>query len=177
MDDLEKIIRELKDRQDIRDVIMTYCKGVDRLDRALLESVYHPDALDDHGIFVGPADKFIDWVLEFHGAHQQRTLHQISTHLCELDGDVAHAESYFTVRLLNRRPPFMNRATGRYLDRFERRGGRWAIAQRVCVVDILDEHLDPGGDQGDQGKVRTARDRSDPGFARPLNVDSARFTV
>ena len=173
--ELERIVRELKDRQDIRDIVNKYCRGIDRLDREILESVYHPDAVDDHGVFAGTAKDFIDWVIQFHTTNQQRTLHLITTHNCELDGDVAHAESYFLYRALNRKPPFMNFATGRYLDRFERRAGRWAIAERICVVDIMDEHFDPLGNQGDQGKVRTARDRTDLCYARPLTVDRTRF--
>ena len=173
--ELEQIVRELKDRQDIRDIINRYCRGIDRLDREILESVYHPDALDDHGVFVGTAKDFIDWVIPFHLTNQQRTLHLITTHNCDLDGDVAHTETYFIYRALNRNPPFMNMATGRYIDRFERRAGHWAIADRICVVDIMDEHLDPQGDQGDQGKVACVRDRSDPCYQRPLTIDRSRF--
>lgn len=175
--ELERFVREQKDRREIVDCIMTYCKGIDRLDRDLLESVYHPDALDDHGVFVGPVGAYLDWVIDFHRTHQQRTMHSITTHFCEIDGDVAHTETYYIYRALNRRRPFFNTATGRYLDRFEKRGGHWKIAHRVCVVDILDDNLDPEGNRGDGIHPATARDRGDPSFARPLAVDPARFTV
>lgn len=170
-------VRELKDRQEIYSRIVTYCRGIDRLDREALKSVFHDDALDDHSIFVGPADKFIDWVIDFHTTHQQRTLHLITTHRCDLDGDVAHTESYYIYRALNREPPFHNHSMGRYIDRFERRDGRWAIAARLCTVDIYDDNWDPNGDLGDGLMVRTARDRSDPAYMRPLVIDPARFTV
>jgi hypothetical protein len=32
---------------------MRYSRGIDRLDRDMLLSAYHPDAIDDHGMFVG----------------------------------------------------------------------------------------------------------------------------
>lgn len=175
--DLEQFVRDQKDKAEILDRIMTYCKGIDRLDRDLLVSVYHPDALDDHGIFVGPVDQYFDWIIDFHRTHQQRTMHSITTHFCELDGDTAHTETYFLYRALNRKPPYFNMAVGRYLDRFEKRDGCWKIAHRVCVTDILDEQFDPNGDVGDANHPRTARDRSDPSFLRPLAVDPARFTV
>lgn len=175
--ELEKFIRDQKDKAEILECIMTYVKGIDRLDRGLLESVYHPDALDDHGVFVGPADQYIDFILDFHLKHQQRTMHAITTHFCELDGDVAHTETYYTYRALNRVAPFFNTATGRYLDRFEKRGGVWKIAHRICLTDILDEIYDPNGDTGDANHPHTARDRSDSSFVRPYAVDRARFTV
>lgn len=40
---------ELLDREAIRDCLARYCRGVDRLDRALLLSTYWPGAEDDHG--------------------------------------------------------------------------------------------------------------------------------
>ena len=35
-------------KQDITDVLMRYCRAVDRIDAALLRSCYHPDATEDH---------------------------------------------------------------------------------------------------------------------------------
>ena len=46
-------LQQLIDRQQIHDCILRYCSGVDRFDREMLLSVYHPDAMDDHGAFVG----------------------------------------------------------------------------------------------------------------------------
>ena len=175
--ELEQFVREQKDRREILDCIMTYCRGIDRLDADLLRSVFHPGALDDHSIFVGPAEAFVDWVIDFHTTHQQRTMHLITTHRCELDGDTAHAETYYLYRALNREAPFHNNSIGRYIDRFEKRDGRWKIAARLCTVDIYDETWDPDGDLGDGVMVRTARDRSDPSYMRPLTIDPARFTV
>ena len=46
-------VRELLDAEQIRDVILRYCHAADRGDWDLARSCYHPDALDDHGIFSG----------------------------------------------------------------------------------------------------------------------------
>ena len=57
------IAREMKDRQEIYDCIMRYCRGIDRLDRETLLSAYHPDAIDDHGsTYVGGIEGFADAV-------------------------------------------------------------------------------------------------------------------
>lgn len=86
---LARSVRALQDRQDIRDCVHNYCRGVDRFDRDLLLSVYHSDAIDDHGIFVGDPADFADWAFAFHGAQQRSTQHIVTYHTCELDGDVA----------------------------------------------------------------------------------------
>ena len=46
-------IQELIDRQEIYDVLIRYCQGVDRCDVNLIKSVYHEDAQDGHGMFKG----------------------------------------------------------------------------------------------------------------------------
>jgi hypothetical protein len=79
-------IREIKDRQDIYDCIMRYCRGLDRLDRAMLLSAYHPDALDDHGPYCGPIEGFVDYVFKLHFKAQHFTLHNITNHRFELEG-------------------------------------------------------------------------------------------
>ena len=53
-------LQYLLDRQAIADVLVTYSRAIDRLDRDLLISVYHPDAIDDHGVFIGTREEFAD---------------------------------------------------------------------------------------------------------------------
>ena len=72
----------------------------------MLLSAYHPGAMDDHGAFVGTAEKFVDWAFAYHSKYQHGHKHYILNHRCELDGDVAHAETYwlFTVAIPPRPP-------------------------------------------------------------------------
>ena len=65
-------LQELCDRADIFDCMYRYARGIDRIDRELLRSAYHDDAVDDHVGFVGPVDDFIDWPFAYH-ATQTRT--------------------------------------------------------------------------------------------------------
>lgn len=171
-----ELVQEMRDRQDIYDCMMRYCRGIDRLDRKLLLSAYHPDAADDHGIFVGTAEGFADYAFALHIGHQVRTQHLIANHFCEIDGDVAHTESYYVFRSLNKQPPLYTTASGRYLDRLERRDGKWAIADRICLVDIRNEHWAPTGIEGDTDYMPNMRDKSDTSYCRPLRVDRRRFT-
>jgi hypothetical protein len=53
---------ELVAREEIRDVLFRYTRGIDRLDLDLVRSCYHADAHDNHGAFRGDVDGFLDWV-------------------------------------------------------------------------------------------------------------------
>ena len=55
-------LQELLDQRAIRDVVLRYCRGIDRLDLELVRDCYHPDATDDHGGFVGDRDEYVEWV-------------------------------------------------------------------------------------------------------------------
>ena len=175
--ELAAIVREMKERHEIYDCIMRYCRGIDRLDRAMLLSAYHADAVDDHGTFVGPVDAFADYVFALHSTYQHRTQHHITNHRCDIDGDVAHAESYYIFRSLNQQPPLYTNGSGRYLDRLEKRDGKWGIAERICLVDIRNDAWAPTGTEGDGDYMPTRRDRGDASYLRPLKVDRGRFTV
>jgi ketosteroid isomerase-like protein len=179
-DRLERQLRELIDRQAIHDVILRYCRGVDRLDRELVLSAYHPDAIDDHGIFVGGPEAFADYFSAFHGSQQTATQHIITNHTCELDGDTAHCETYWLFAAMNREGPALSLGGGRYIDRMERRGGRWAIAQRKCLYDWQgvpgDYALTPEQIAKMLGAGPATRDRSDPSYERPLRVDPRRIS-
>jgi hypothetical protein len=66
----------------------------------------------------------------------------------------------------------MTLSGGRYVDRLQRRDGRWAITDRVCVVEwnaestsfITDEVI---AMMADSMKVAT-HDQADPSYDRPL---------
>lgn len=176
---LEQKLRELIDRQAIHDVIVRYCRGVDRMDRAMILSAYHPDAIDDHGLFVGGPEAFADHFMAFHSTLQSATQHIVTNHFCELDGDTAHTETYWLFAAMNRQGTPLSLGGGRYVDRMERRAGRWAIAQRKCLYDWQgkpgDYDLTPEQLEAMLGAGPATRDRSDPSYERPLRVDPRRI--
>lgn len=177
---LEQKLRELLDRQAIHDVVLRYCRGVDRLDRELILSAYHPDAIDDHGLFVGGPEAFADYFSAFHESQQSATQHIITNHFCDLLGDVAHTETYWLFAAMNREGPALSLGGGRYVDRMEKRDGRWAIAQRKCLYDWQgvpgDYDLTPEQLKAMLGAGPATRDRSDPSYERPLRVDPKRIS-
>jgi SnoaL-like domain len=170
---LEKKLRELIDRQEIWSVLLRYGRGLDRLDRDLIRSCYHDGAIDDHHAYVGTADDFIDWA--FKSSSEQNTIihHGVNNHSCELDGDNAHAETYYTYIGGNVQPPH-TLSIGRYIDHFQRRDGVWKIANRVCVIEKifeLTELPNTSGEDGEPlyGKLRAAtRDKTDLSYHRPV---------
>jgi hypothetical protein len=167
-------LQELSDRQQILDCLLRYCRGVDRFDRDLVLSAYHPDAIDDHGTFVGSPLAFVEWAFNYHREHQISHHHMIFNTSIELTGDVAHTETYWQFFGENRVKPNIL-AVGRYIDRFERRGGRWAIAARVCIsecVNHIDEAVIPEGRGTARTAHRSTRDRQDISYHRPLTPRS-----
>src|SRR6202167_4437131 len=133
----ERALRVLLDKQEIHEVLMRYCRGIDRCDAELLHSVYHPDATDDHGLFKGRAVGFVPWALNAL-VRDQRTSHYIANELIEVDGDVALCQSYFFG--IHRRQEKGGTTAelvlaGRYADRFERRAGVWKTAHRQVIFD------------------------------------------
>lgn len=169
MNDTASAVRTLLDRQEILDCIHRYCRGVDRLDAALLASAYHSDAIDDHGIFQGPVADFIAWAFDGHRRNHHGHQHYVTNHTCELDGDQAHAETYFVMVGRNIDGTPLTLHGGRYLDRFERRDGRWAIAYRASLLEwvggLADPEL-PAVERIQPGPI--ARDHSDLSYRRPL---------
>ncbi|GLR67103.1 hypothetical protein GCM10010909_17840 [Acidocella aquatica] len=170
---LERKLCELIDRQDIWSVLLRYGRGLDRLDRDLIRSCYHDNAVDDHHVFVGTSDAFIDWAFENSRAFNMVHHHGVNNHTCELDGDDAYAETYYTYIGANVQPPHLL-SIGRYIDHFQRRDGVWKIANRVCVIEKtfdLTETTDRSAESGNlrYGPLRPAtRDRSDLSYQQPV---------
>jgi hypothetical protein len=139
---LEVRIVRLEAERDIRSVIDCYGRAIDRNDAALLESLFHPDAVVHYGpdVFEGIAVDFIPAVLAVQAA-MIRTQHLLGQSRIEIGGDQAWAETYsHAVHLIARDAGEVEFVSGaRYLDRLERRDGRWRIAMRQVVVDWLRE--------------------------------------
>ena len=123
-EELERAVTHIQDRQAIVDCLMRYSRGIDRMDRELLLSAYHEDAIDDHGTFVGNREEFADYAMGLHTQIHLSHQHCLFNHTCDLDGEVAHTETYFMFVGINREGEMLMTAGGRYLDRFEKRNGR-----------------------------------------------------
>jgi hypothetical protein len=125
--------QQLADREAIRECVLRYSRGVDRLDAEQMKSAYWPDATDDHGRFVGNGHEFADRVV---GTHDRwaASMHCNYNHSIEFD-DATHArgEIYNVTYLLPKDGGTWSVWLGRYLDRYECRDGEWRIIHRTCV--------------------------------------------
>jgi hypothetical protein len=136
--------QQISDREDIRDLAMRYCHGVDRLDPDWMKSAYWPEAIDEHGNFVGNAHEFSDYCMTAH-LKWRWTMHSIYNHQIALDDDGNHAsgELYNITHLCRADSGHIDFWFGRYLDRYEKRGDEWRILHRVCVHHGDATSLDP----------------------------------
>lgn len=155
----------LSDKEAIRDVLARYCRALDRMDKPAAYAVWHADGTAHyHDMYEGSGHGFVDWVWEAHAATERHS-HQIAQSLIEVNGDTANSESYVTVALWTLPDAEgMQReivGRGRYLDRWSRRGGRWAIDHREHVLDMHTVQPLPRGPVSDLSR----RDGGDPSFA------------
>lgn len=124
-------------RQQIADVTMAYCRGVDRGDAALLAEVFHHDSTMISGAFNGNGQDFATEICRIVDEAFEQTFHSIANQWIEVDGDGAVGETYVIACSTTRGGETASETLtgGRYLDRFERRDGRWRIAERTFVMD------------------------------------------
>ena len=164
-------------KQEITEVIYRYCRGMDRMDRELTLSCWHPGGTDDHApLYAGSAEGFINWLWPVHAA-MVGTRHVVSNILISLQGDTAVSEAYWNVQLrtlVNGEPRDIVGA-GRYIDDFRRIDGVWAICHRTSVSDLV--RVDPVIDMAsfddplitpnnpEKAAERSARDATDYSYA------------
>jgi hypothetical protein len=134
----DRVLDGLVSRQRIHDLLMAYCRAVDRGDEALLALLFHADATVVSGASNGPAATFAAEVVERIRGHLKSCFHSLANEWIEVRGETAVAESYVIAFTLAGEAPQARQGIvgGRYLDRFERRAGQWKIASRVFVMDF-----------------------------------------
>lgn len=137
----EQQIQTLVAKDQIRDVIMRYARGVDRLDEELIRSCYHEDSTDDHGHWKGPGQDFASFIVQSLKERSHHTTHSIANVLIEInpnDHNKARSEA-FSLAYLRRTDESGNEwldfFSGRYIDKFESRNDEWRISERVIVHD------------------------------------------
>jgi len=147
---------ETADRLAIQDLAYRYAAGVDRRDKALFLSAFHPDATltivrnDPDG-----ADQVV--VRRGHGelgtipeliTRYDKTFHFVGNHHCVVSGDEATGEVYCTAHHLTSEPRGGTDHVMliRYQDTYRRGSdGQWLIGSRRLVVDWTERHAVPPG--------------------------------
>jgi SnoaL-like domain len=141
-------VQECMDREAIRDLMYRYAHGIDRCNAELLNTVFWPGCIDEHGDYNGSSDGFIAWVMPLLKQGVGCTLHLMGNSLIRIDGKYAAVETYFQAFHRFDNPPPGNAEDfvigGRYVDRMEKRGKQWRVAHRTVAYDYLREFTDSG---------------------------------
>lgn len=164
-------LERLLDRQEILDCQVRFSRGMDRFDRELFLSAFHDDAIIAAGDYVGGPQDLYDWASKLHEEGQIATHHNLLNHTCDIQGDVAHTETYYLFVGRNRDETNWM-AGGRYIDRLERRDGAWRIAIRTNAIEwsgMVPTMPIPFSDVPDIfDNGRPSRSKDDPSYMRPL---------
>ena len=134
---LERQLRELLDKQAIHELIAAYFSAADRHDHVRMRTLYHEDAIDDHGhFFKGPAMAFIDKLPEIQ-AGMAILHHNCTTVNLKLDGDRAEGEvAALAFHKAKDGGEGIDVLIGaRYFDKYEKRAGVWKFSHRAIVAD------------------------------------------
>jgi hypothetical protein len=139
---MEDGLSELLSHHNVRIVLERYCRAIDRLDADMLNSVYWEDATDNHGIYVGPASGFAEFIIPNLRETWTSTMHAIGQSNIVVQGHRAAAETIFIAHHI--RPDgdgiADDVAGGRYSDILECRNGEWRILDRTVVMDWIYTH-------------------------------------
>jgi ketosteroid isomerase-like protein len=130
-------VQALLDKQEITELIHAYCNASDRHDHNRLRTLYHDDAIDDHGAFFkGLATEFIEQLPTIQ-APMLILHHNITTVNIKLDGDYAEGEVYVLAfhQISTDDGPMDLLIGGRYFDRYEKRQGVWKFSEKAVVAD------------------------------------------
>lgn len=127
-------------KEEIRELALLYCRGVDRKDAALLRTLYTDDATDTHGTdFDGSAEAFVDF-LENAFLYMRYSGHHVCNHLISVDGDYADGEIYalaYHVLPDGNDGWIEDFLIVRYIDNYRRgEDGRWRFSKRVVTYDM-----------------------------------------
>jgi SnoaL-like domain len=156
----------VKDR--LHELEMAYCRGVDRRDLALLQSIFFDDAIEDHGkMYNGSAHAFAQWVVAQFLPKYELTAHYVLNESYRVDGDRAEGEthriSYHRERGDTVRETF---AASRTFTRYECRAGIWKISYRTLVRDWIRQASRAAESiSGNYDMPGSAVDASDPSYA------------
>ncbi|MBY4212536.1 nuclear transport factor 2 family protein [Rhodococcus fascians] len=160
----------LKDRSAITEVLYRYARAVDRQDFDSVLQCYFPDAVDDHGGYVGTVGGLVEDMKLRHRTIDS-SMHFVTNIIIDLDpaGRIAEVESYCLCYLRQEPEHGSTEQTlatikCRYVDRFEKRNNEWRIAARIVVFD--ESQRDNIDNVLDTSWVRSRRSKDDPVYTR-----------
>lgn len=157
-------LQRLLDERDLRALSADYMRGLDRLDVAVVRSVFADDATTHYGSFTGGPDEMATMAMQALSAYRT-TQHLLGQITLGIDGDTATGEVYFQAFHQHATEGFDRFICGRYVDRYARRDRCWLMTHRTEVVDwtrtepIADDYFTKRPQT-----VRGSRDATDPSY-------------
>ena len=142
--------------------------------RNLVASSYHPDGFHELGHSRIPGPEYGNHANHAHAAFCDVNLHNVTMQSCEITGNTAHAESYVIGLFADKGAEMSRMLAGRYIDRLEKRDGKWAIVLRRATMEVVLEGraITPAGKTPPgSGYLKGNRDRTDPSYQRPLTSE------
>jgi ketosteroid isomerase-like protein len=144
----EDRLRELEDREQIRELCATYCFLVDdgRNDE-LIDRCFAEDAVCDFRTVDGSTAPLVSKGREEVRAFFKQAVpallrdmsHTVHNHRIAIDGENASGECYFELTALDAAKGEPVVGGGRYLDRYRRVDGAWRFAERKALIS----HISP----------------------------------
>src|SRR5262249_9943421 len=106
-------------KEEIREIIYTYSRGLDRMDKELANSIWNPGATADYPNQKGTGPEIIDGIWAYHNTITSHS-HQMTNILIKVTGDTAVSETYGSVSLLakNGGKSVTTLIRNRYVDRW-----------------------------------------------------------
>jgi len=157
--------QELSQRAEIVDALLSYTRGIDRLDKESVISAFHPGAiLNNYGPEPMPIEDFVEYALPSLKQRYSATQHRVSNIRIEIKEDRALVESYVLAYHVksSESSKQLHTFNGRYIDTFALRDAHWKISERFLrndwskVDDITEEMA------GSSVWVKSRRDDDDP---------------
>jgi SnoaL-like domain len=171
MSDVQLLLAE----RDVKNVVLRYCRGVDRMDLALVRSCYHPDADDHHGDFAGGVDEALRWVWDVLATYSS-TVHLVANMLVEIDPGApgsARCESYgMALHFDGGEGGRRGQAMGfRWIDDLAQRPSsdgalEWRFSRRVATTEWIRRFADDEFRAIPDRFLQGRRDRDDPVYQR-----------
>lgn len=168
---LAATVQRLVDREEIRDCLHRYSRGLDRHDQSILSSVYHEDAIDRHGPFIGRRDEFVPWADDLLASKWDTHTHILDVNNIRIEGDWAQTETYVFFAQRRRDGTSMDIGGGRYIDRLERRDGEWRVSARELIIDWQGRTETAVFGLTDQDWPHGRWDRSDRSYDDPFTLE------
>jgi hypothetical protein len=126
---------QMADRLAINDILNLHSRGLDRLDKDIVQLAYWPEADVDYGAYKGNAHTFAELVVQALAGQYELTRHSLSNTLIDFSENGARSESSVSAAHLLVGGQEELLFYGRYLDQLEKRNGQWKMIHRQVVMD------------------------------------------